>query len=89
MLNWVDKLDGGGITREEFRSDHPVIWLGRIIDVESGLALHVLEALQHGVSVEAVLSDPKVAPALGERRRRQAEMDAVISDSTEVIDRWR
>jgi len=87
MLNWVDKLDGGGITREEFRSDHPVIWLGRIIDVESGLALHVLEALQHGVSVEAVLSDPKVAPALGERRRRQAEMDTVISDSTEVIDR--
>ena len=87
MLVWVDKLDGGGITREEFRSDHPMIWLGRLIDVESGLALHILEALQQGVSVGDILSNPLVAPALAERRRRQAEMDAVISQSIEVVDR--
>ena len=87
MLVWVDKLDGGGITREEFRSDHPMIWLGRVIDVESGLALHILEALQEGVSVENILSNPQVAPALAERRRRQIEMDAVISQSIEVVDR--
>ncbi len=87
MLVWVDKLDGGGITREEFRSDHPMIWLGRVIDVESGLAHHILEALQHGVSVGVILSDTQVAPALAERRRRQAEMDAVISQSIELVDR--
>ena len=87
MLVWVDKLDGGGITREEFRSDHPMIWLGRLIDVESGLALHILEALQQGVSVRNILSDPKVAPALAERRRRQEEMDTVISESIKVVDR--
>ena len=87
MLVWVDKLDGGGITREEFRSDHPMIWLGRVIDVESGLAHHILEALQQGVSVGDILSNSQVAPALAERRRRQAEMDAVISQSIEVVDR--
>jgi hypothetical protein len=87
MLVWVDKLDGGGITREEFRSDHPMIWLGRLIDVESGLALHILEALQQGVSVRDILSDSKVAPALDERRRRQEEMDTVISESIDVVDR--
>ena len=87
MLVWVDKLDGGGITREEFRSDHPMIWLGRLIDVESGLALRILEALQQGVSVGDILSNPQVAPALAERRRRQTEMDAVISQSIEVVDR--
>ena len=87
MLDWVDKLDGGGITRKEFRSDHPMIWLGRVIDVESGLAHHILEGLQHGVSVEAILSDPQVSPALAERRRRQSEMDAVISQSIELVDR--
>ena len=87
MLVWVDKLDGGGITREEFRSDHSMIWLGRLIDVESGLALHILEALQQGVSVGDILSNPQVAPALAERRRRQTEMDAVISQSIEVVDR--
>ena len=87
MLVWVDKLDGGGITREEFRSDHSMIWLGRLIDVESGLALRILEALQQGVSVGDILSDLQVAPALAERRRRQTEMDAVISQSIEVVDR--
>jgi hypothetical protein len=87
MLGWVDKLDGGGITREEFCSDNPVIWLGRLIDVESGLALHILESLQHGVSVGDILSDTKVAPALAERRRRQTEMDDVISESIKVVDR--
>jgi nanoRNase/pAp phosphatase (c-di-AMP/oligoRNAs hydrolase) len=87
MLVWVDKLDGGGITREEFRSNHPVVWLGRLIDVESGLALHILEALQQGVSVSDILSDFKVAPALAERQRRQEEMDTVISESIEVVDR--
>jgi len=87
MLDWVDKLDGGGITREEFRSDNPVIWLGRLIDVESGLALHILESLQHGVSVGDILSDTKVAPALAERQRRQTEMDDVISESIKVVDR--
>ena len=87
MLVWVDKLDGGGITREEFRSDHPMIWLGRLIDVESGLALRILEALQQGVSVGDILSNPQVAPALAERRRRQTEMDAVISQSIEGVDR--
>ena len=87
MLVWVAKLDGGGITREEFRSDHSMIWLGRLIDVESGLALHILEALQQGVSVGDILSNPQVAPALAERRRRQTEMDAVISQNIEVVDR--
>ena len=64
-----------------------MIWLGRLIDVESGLALHILEALQQGVSVRNILSDPKVAPALAERRRRQEEMDTVISESIKVVDR--
>jgi nanoRNase/pAp phosphatase (c-di-AMP/oligoRNAs hydrolase) len=51
------------------------------------LALHILEALQQGVSVGDILSNPQVAPALAERRRRQTEMDAVISQSIEVVDR--
>ena len=64
-----------------------MVWLGRLIDVESGLALHILEALQQGVSVSDILSDFKVAPALAERQRRQEEMDTVISESIEVVDR--
>jgi len=87
MLVWVDKLDGGGINREEFLSDHPVIWLGRVIDIESGIANHILEALQHGVSVDEILSDTVVEPALEKRRAKQAELDSVIAENTYVVDR--
>ena len=87
FLTWVDKLDGGGVTREEFLSDHPVIWLGRLIDVESGLAIHILESLQVGLGVEEILSEEWVASALEERKIRQTELDAAISQNMEVVDR--
>ena len=87
FLNWVDKLDGGWVTREEFLSEHPVIWLGRLIDVESGLAMHILESLQKGLGVEDILSQDWVASALKERKSRQAELNQTISQNTEVVDR--
>ncbi len=87
FLNWVDKLDGGGVTREEFLSDHPVIWLGRLIDVESGLAMHILESLQAGMSVEEILSIDWIASALEERKVRQAVLNQAISQNLEVVDR--
>ena len=87
FLNWVDKLDGGGVTREEFLSNHPVIWLGRLIDVESGLAMHILESLQAGMSVEEILSIDWVASALEERKVRQAVLNQAISQNLEVVDR--
>ena len=43
LLEWVDKLDGGGVTREEYLSEHPVLWLGRAIDVGEGTAMELLE----------------------------------------------
>ena len=87
FLNWVDKLDGGGVTRDEFLSDHPVIWLGRLIDVESGLAMHILESLQVGLGVEEILSEDWVASALEERKIRQTELNTAISQNLEIVDR--
>ena len=48
LLVWVDKLDGGGVTRDEYLSDDPAVWLGRVIDVSEGTAMAVLEGLQRG-----------------------------------------
>ena len=87
FLTWVDKLDGGGVTREEFLSDHPVIWLGRLIDVESGLAMHILESLQSGLGVDEILLQEWVASALQERKKRQTELNRAISENMEIVDR--
>ncbi|MEE3269628.1 MAG: hypothetical protein VX204_00760 [Candidatus Thermoplasmatota archaeon] len=87
FLTWVDKLDGGGVSREEYLSDNPVIWLGRLIDVKSGLAMHILESLQVGLTVEQILSGDWVSSALEERTERQAELDSTISQNMEIVDR--
>ena len=87
FLTWVDKLDGGGVSREEYVSDNPVIWLGRLIDVKSGLAMHILESLQVGLTVEQILSGDWVSSALEERTERQAELDSTISQNMEIVDR--
>ena len=44
LMKWVDKLDGGSVSKEEFLSDHPVVWLGRIIGGNDVISLEILEA---------------------------------------------
>ena len=56
LMEWVDKLDGGSVSKEEFLSDHPVVWLGRIIGGNELISLEILEALSRGDSVEELLS---------------------------------
>ena len=46
LLIWVDKLDGGEVTRDEYLSDNPAVWLGRVIDVSEGTAMAVLEGAE-------------------------------------------
>ena len=31
-MEMVDKLDGGKVSREEFMSENPIVWIGRTID---------------------------------------------------------
>jgi len=39
LLGWVDKLDSGAISHEEYLSDSPVLWLSRVIDAGEGVAM--------------------------------------------------
>ena len=41
VMEWVDKLDGGSVSKEEFLSDHPVVWLGRIIGGNELISLEI------------------------------------------------
>ena len=66
-MEWVDKLDGG-IFKEEYLSDEPAVWLGRVIDVNEGTAMAVLEALQEGMQIEDILRVPMISLKLEERR---------------------
>ncbi len=87
FMEWVDKLDGGGVTRDEYMSDEPAIWLGRVIDVGEGTALAVMDGLTRGDSVEQILSIPSVAHKLSERKAEREQLTREISERTRVVDR--
>ena len=87
LLEWVDKLDSGAISHEEYLSDSPVIWLSRVIDAGEGVAMKVLERLQEGHSVEQILADSEISEIVIEKKREMGVLIAAIRDSMLIEDR--
>ena len=87
MMTWVDKLDGGSITIEDFMGNNPVMWLGRIIGDDKDITLKILEKIQQRISVEEILLIPEINEKIKERRRKQDVLTKVISENIQIIDR--
>ena len=87
LLEWVDKLDSGAISHEEYLSDIPVLWLSRVIDAGEGVAMKVLERLQEGQSVEQILADSEISEIVIEKKREMGVLIAAIRDSMLIEDR--
>tara|TARA_Y100001970_G_scaffold201457_1_gene245149 strand:+ start:468 stop:1181 length:714 start_codon:yes stop_codon:yes gene_type:complete len=87
LLEWVDKLDSGAISHEEYLSDSPVLWLSRVIDAGEGVAMKVLEHLQEGHSVDQILSDSKISEIIIDKKKEMGVLIAAIRDSMLIEDR--
>lgn len=87
LLVWVDKLDSGGISKEEYLSDAPVLWLSRVIDSGEAVARSVLESLQHGISVEEILGGPGISEVISKKKREMDVLIQSIEDSLRIQDR--
>ena len=87
LLEWVDKLDSGAISHEEYLADSPVLWLSRVIDAGEGVAMKVLEFLQEGVPVDQILSDSEISEIIIDKKREMGILIAAIRDSMLIEDR--
>lgn len=87
LLHWVDKLDGGGISREDFLSENPALLLSRVIDSGEDIAMRVLEFIQDGVAIEDILSDYQISSLVEEKRIQMESLSDVIRERMEVHDR--
>ena len=87
LMEWVDKLDGGSVSKEEFLSNHPVVWLGRIIGGNDIISLEILEALSRGDSVEQIISSENISSVVAEKRDFLTRANSIIEERLEVIDR--
>lgn len=87
LLGWVDKLDSGAISHEEYLADSPVLWLSRVIDAGEGVAMKVLEFLQQGVPVDQILSDSEISEIIIHKKREMGVLITAIRDSMLIEDR--
>ncbi len=84
----VDALDSGGITREEFIQDGPILQLSRSLSLnEPEHMQHVLTLLSQGASLNEVLHDSKITPHIERARKEREDAERVVERHTEIIDR--
>ena len=86
-MTWVDKLDGGSITIEEFNGDNPILWIGRVIGVNEEITMQILEKIQHRMSIEDILMLPEIKLEFEERVSKQEVLKEIIRNNTYVVDR--
>ncbi len=87
LLFWVDKLDSGGVSREEYLSEVPALMLSWAIDGGSEAAMSVLESLQEGVPLGEILANPEISEIVEYRRKRKNTLIEVIRDRMRIVDR--
>ena len=84
---WVDKLDGGSISIDEFKGNNPVLWLGRVIGESEENTITILENIQNRVSIEEILELPDIKLELGKRMAKQEYLNRTIRENLSIIDR--
>ncbi len=87
-MDMVDKLDGGKISREEFLSNHPIVWIGRIMDAsEPELCALLLTEITGGASPDALMHVEEVHEKVRVAKDEFSRLQSMIDDCSEIVDR--
>lgn len=84
---WVDKLDGGSISIDEFKGDNEVLWLGRIIGSSNEITMKILENIENRKPINEILNLPDIRLELNERVAKQEYLNRIIKENLYIIDR--
>jgi len=87
-MDMVDKLDGGKISREEFLSDNPIVWIGRTIDATDNLYCQTL--LQHIVDGDGpndLMKLPMVSEKITRSKDEFRRLQSMLDECTKIVDR--
>ena len=87
-MDMVDKLDGGKISREEFLSNHPIVWIGRIMDAsEPELCSLLLTEITGGASPDALMHVEEVHEKVRMAKDEFSRLQSMVDGCSEIIDR--
>ena len=87
-MDMVDKLDGGKISREEFLSNHPIVWIGRIMDAsEPELCALLLTEITGGASPDALMHIEEVHEKVQMAKDEFSRLQSMVDGCSEIVDR--
>ena len=87
-MEMVDKLDGGKISTDEFLSDHPIVWIGRIMNAsDHDLCALLLSRITDGTSPEDLVNSEDIFEKVDVAKEEFSRLQSMIDTCSEVLDR--
>ncbi|MFL2947525.1 MAG: hypothetical protein ACJZ4J_05050 [Candidatus Poseidoniales archaeon] len=87
-MEMVDKLDGGKVSREEFMSENPIVWIGRTIDAtDERYCQSLLDHIVDGVGPNELAKIPIVDEKIGHSKEEFRHLQAMLDECSTVVDR--
>lgn len=87
-MEMVDKLDGGKISREEFLSEHPIVWIGRTIDAtDVAYCQSLLQHISDGMSPSELVEIPSVAEKISHSKDEFRRLHSMLDECSTIVDR--
>jgi oligoribonuclease NrnB/cAMP/cGMP phosphodiesterase (DHH superfamily) len=88
LMPFVDALDSGGISIEQFREDGKLMRFSRTLSkVDADYMLDLVDKLANGYSIEEILQLPEVSKRIAEQKESRKELQRIVLENTQVIDR--
>ena len=88
MMPVVDALDSGGISKEDFLADGPLLQLARTCTSrDPEYMLHLVNLLANGASFEVLLADPIIHARCQQAAAERAAAQSHVEENTTVHDR--
>lgn len=88
MMPVVDALDSGGISKEAFLEDGPLLQLSRTCTSRDPAYMeHLVELLAGGADFEALMADPTVKERCQQAKEERAAVQQHVEANTTVVDR--
>jgi len=88
VMPFVDALDSGGITIEQFREDGELMRFSRTLKVtESDYMNHIVSHLSQGKTISQILQLPEVKSRLLVQQDQRSAIEHVVQSNTVIINR--
>lgn len=86
-LEWTDRLDGGRVTREQYLSEEPMVWIGRSVGVGDEVARAAMRLFSTGLTPYEISETSIVKTAIAQRKRESEILKLEIEERLEIVDR--